>query len=49
MLWRDAQMMLSRHHAEDGSEHCVWCRQVFPCEAYELAERALAAAYEPVG
>ena len=49
MLWRDAQLMLGRHQASSGSAECVWCRQSFPCEAYQLAERALAAAYEPVG
>ena len=48
MLWRDAQLMLGRHQSSDGSADCVWCRQPFPCEAYQLAERALAVASEQV-
>jgi hypothetical protein len=49
ILWRDAQLMLGRHKTAGGSGDCAWCRQPFPCEAYQLAERALAVAYEPVG
>ena len=48
MLWRDAQLMLGRHRSSDASADCVWCRQPFPCEAYQLAERAIAVAYEQV-
>jgi hypothetical protein len=48
LLWRDAQLMLSRHSAADDNGNCVWCREPYPCPPRELAERAKAISYQPV-
>jgi hypothetical protein len=48
LLWRDAQLMLTRHNMPDKRGNCSWCRQPYPCPPRQLAERARAAAYEPI-
>lgn len=48
LLWRDAQLMLSRHNMPDRHGYCAWCREPYPCPPRRLAERARAAAYEPL-
>jgi hypothetical protein len=49
LLWRDAQLMLSRHSGLDRWGNCAWCRMPQPCPARRLAQRAQAVAYEPDG
>jgi len=49
LLWRDAQLMLSRHSGVDRWGNCSWCRMPAPCPARRLAQRAQEMAYEPEG
>ena len=47
LLWKDAQLMLSRHIIARDEAVCGWCRRAWPCPPRLLAEQAEVAAYEP--